>query len=257
MTRVSDGVDRVPLLLSESADQEFREQGFTVVPLVDPERLEALRERMSELIPPDSGPFFTLYKHDTPELRRTIDAAVRKELQPFADSIMCNHRFYVGSLWVKSPGEGSPIDAHQDWSFVDETRHVSGALWFPLEATDESNGGLSVVPGSHRLDLPYRGTPPTSIEQYLHGFVNVTTKPGEAVIFHNALIHSSSENQSDHLRIVMALGFVSETADFLYFFTDEQGQKWRYRLADDFPFTHQPPHRPNGPSVLAAEPWPS
>ena len=77
MTRVSDGVDRVPLLLSESADQEFREQGFAVVDLVDPARLEALRQRMTELVPPESGPFFTLYRNDTPEIRRVLDAVVR------------------------------------------------------------------------------------------------------------------------------------------------------------------------------------
>ena len=257
MTRVSDGVDRVPLLLSESADQEFREQGFAVVPFVDPERLEALRQRMTELVPPESGPFFTLYRNDTPEIRRVLDAVVREELQSLADEIMCNHRFYVGSILVKFPGEGSFLDPHQDWSFVDESRHVSGIVWFPLEATDETNGGLSVVPGSHRFDLPNRGTPPEPIDQYLDGLVNLSTRPGEAVIYHNALIHGSSENRSDHLRIVMALGFVSEQADLLHFFTDKEGQKWRYRLAADYPFRYQPPNPPEGSAVLHVEPWPS
>jgi ectoine hydroxylase-related dioxygenase (phytanoyl-CoA dioxygenase family) len=257
MTRVSDGIDRVPLLLSESADQEFRDQGFAVVPFVAPERLDALRQRMTELIPPDSGPFFTLYRNDTPEIRRVLDAAVREELQPQADAMMCNHRFYVGSILVKFPGEGSFLDPHQDWSFVDETQHVSGIVWLPLEATNEGNGGLSVVPGSHRFDLPYRGTPPEPIDQYLDGLVNVTTRPGEAVIYHNALIHGSSENQSDHPRIVMALGFVSKQADLVHFFTDNAGQKWRYRVADDLPFTYQPPSPPKGAAVLQVEPWPS
>jgi len=257
MTRVSAGVDRRPILVDPEADRSFREQGFAVVPFVEPEALGELRRRVKPLIPADSGPFFSLYRNDWPELRRQLDAEVRAAMQPTADRLMCNHRFYIGSLLVKFPGEGSYLAPHQDWSFVDETQHVSGIVWLPLQPTDEHNGGLCVVPGSHRHDLPHRGTPPDPIDAYLEGLVSCVMRPGEAVVYHNALIHGSSENRSDEPRIAMVLGFVSAEAELYHFHTDDRGRKWRYRVREDFSFTYQPPAVPAGPAVLAAEPWPA
>src|SRR5690606_26746745 len=128
-------------------NRSFRDDGFAVVPFIDPGRLSELRESVVPLVPEDSGPFFSLYRNDGPELRRRLDAVVREAIQPIADQLMCNHRFYLGSLLVKFPGEGSYLAPHQDWSFVDETRHVSGIVWLPLQPTDDTNGGLVVVPG--------------------------------------------------------------------------------------------------------------
>lgn len=253
MTRVSSGVDRRPILVDPAADAGFREQGFAVVPFVDPEQLSELRAAVLPLIPEDAGPFFGLYRNDQPELRRRIDSTVRSLMQPIADRLMCNHRFYIGSLLVKYPGAGSHLDAHQDWSFVDETRHVSGIVWLPLQRTDQSNGGLSVVPGSHRFDLPYRGTPPESVAELSHDMVPCEMEPGEAVVYHNALIHGSSENRSSELRIAMVLGFVSAGADLLHYRTDESGGRWRYRVDEEHPFSYQPPDLPSGPSVLGVE----
>ena len=256
MSRVSRGVDRAPLIVDPVADQQFRDEGYAVVPLVEPDRIAGLRERMAPLIPHDSGPFFSLYRNDSPTIRRSLDTAVRAELAPAADAVLHDHQFFLGSLLVKFPGDDSYLEPHQDWSFVDEEHHVSGILWLPLQPTDATNGGMFVVPRSHRLDLPHRGAPlDYPIEQYLDGAVQCTTSPGEALICHNALIHGSGENRSDQLRIVMVLGFCSRDADLYHFFTDEDGRKWRYRVTQEFFFDHRPPGKPSGTGILDVEPW--
>jgi len=255
MTRVSAGIDRLPILIDPEYDRSFREQGFAVVPFISRERLAELRQLVLPLIPEDSAPFFTLYKNDGPELRRRIDAFVRAEIQPIADSILCNHRFYIGSIFVKYPGEGGYIAAHQDWTFVDESQYLSGAIWLPLQLTNAENGGLFLQPGSHRFDLPYRGSPPDPIEVKIDELISCNMEMGAALVHHNALIHGSTQNNTDELRIVMALGFVSEGAQMFHFQTDENGQKWRYQISDQFPFSYQPPAVPSGSEVLAAEKW--
>ncbi|MEX0768886.1 MAG: phytanoyl-CoA dioxygenase family protein, partial [Microthrixaceae bacterium] len=219
MTRVSAGIDRLPILLNPEDDRSFREQGFAVVPFVSPERIAELRQLVIPLIPENSAPFFTLYKNDGPELRRQIDAFVRAEIQPVADDLLCNHRFYIGSIFVKYPGEGSAIGAHQDWTFVDESRFLSGAIWLPLQPTNAKNGGMYLQPGSHRLDLPYRGSPPDLLQPNIDEFVPCDMEIGTALVHHNALIHGSTQNNTDELRIVMALGFVSEGAQMFHFQT--------------------------------------
>jgi hypothetical protein len=258
VTRVSSGVDRTSLLVDESAAAAFRADGFTVVPFLEPDRLASLRERILPLVPEDSGPFFSLYRNDDPEIRRRLDVAVRAELTDAAAGVLRDHRIFLGSLLVKFPGDASYLAPHQDWSFVDEERYASGILWFPLQATDDTNGGMCVVPGSHRMDLPDRGAPlDYPIEEYLDGLVQVTTQPGEALVMHNALIHGSRENRSSEPRVVMVLGFASVDADLLHYFTDEDGQKWRYRVRPEFFFDHRPPGRPSGSGVVSVEPWES
>lgn len=254
MTRVSAGVDRSPILRDPGADASFRELGFANVRFCAREQLDQLRRAVVDLIPGDSGPFFSLYRNDWPELRREIDVVVRGLMQARADELLCNHRFYLGSLLVKFPGEGSFLAPHQDWSFVDETKHVSGIVWLPLQPTDQTNGGLSVIPRSHRLDLPFRGTPPDPLGQ-LDGLVPCAMEPGDAVVYHNALIHGSSENRSEDLRIAMVLGFVSADAPMVHYFTDERGRKWRFDIPDDFPFHYQPPDRPGREAVLGRTRW--
>lgn len=258
MTRVSAGVDRRPLLVDRAADDEFRELGFTIVQMVDPDRVAKLRERMLPLIPPESGPFFSLYRNDDPSIRRRLDEAVRGEIESAAANVLRGHRIFLGSLLVKFPGDKSYLAPHQDWSFVDEERYVSGILWFPLQPTDADNGGMCVVPGTHRMDLPHRGAPlDYPIEEYLDGLIQCRTEPGQALVSHNALIHGSRENRSDELRIVMVLGFMSEDASLLHYYTDDDGQKWRYSVTQEFFFDHEPPGRPSGPGVLSVEPWES
>lgn len=256
MTRVSAGVDRRPVLVDEKAGDEFREGGFTIVPMMEADQIHALRERMMSLIPQDSGPFFSLYRNDSPVIRRQLNQAVRGEIESAAGGVLRDHRIFLGSLLVKFPGDASYLAPHQDWSFVDEERHVSGILWFPLQATDADNGGMCVVPGTHRMDLPHRGAPlDYPIEQHLDGLVQCRTEPGQALVLHNALIHGSRENRSEELRIVMVLGFMSADATLVHFYTDEHGQKWRYEVTQEFFFDHEPPGRPDGPGVLSVEPW--
>lgn len=260
MTRVSAGVDRAPVFADADLDTRFRAHGFITRPLIPPDHLDRVRQAIEPLIPEDGGPFFSLYRNDGPCLRRRLDAEVRRLVEPLVDQLLCKHRTYIASALVKFPGTDTYLAPHQDWSFVDETRFVSGVVWVALEDVDEFNGGLFVVAGSHRLDLPFRGTPAArSIDDIVSPDLlsPVDVRAGHAVVYHNALIHGSAENRSDRARTALALGFVSEDAEMLHFHVDETGHRWRYRVADEHSFNHQPPDAPAGPAVLAAERWDS
>ena len=258
MDRVSAGVDRSPVLRDPAAQEAFRRDGYVVVPLLPPEVVARARAEVEALVPPDPGPFFSLYRNDTPELRRRLDASVRHLAEPHVDAVLRDHRTYIGSALVKAPGPDTLLDAHQDWSFVDEQRHVSGAVWIPLQDVDQTNGGLTVVPGSHRLDVPYRGTPAMpSVDPDLAAelAVPLDVPAGHAVVYHSALVHGSAANTSDRPRLVLVVGFVSREAEMVHFHSDDAGRRWRYRLTDAHSFTYQPPVAPSGPGVRACEPW--
>jgi hypothetical protein len=264
VSRVSTGLDAGPCLADPVLDERFRRDGYAVVPFVDDDTLAHLRERVEPLVPADGGPFFSLYRNDGPDLRRRLDEVIRAELAPLAEPHLQGQRFFMGSALVKFPGAGSYLALHQDWTFVDESRYVNGLVWLALEPTAEDNGGLHAVPGSHRLDLPWRGTPPGMQasepvdellkQRYLR---RIDTRAGDAVLYHDALIHGSTMNLSDRPRIAIVVGFVSEDAPLVHFWVDGDGTKWRYTVADDFFFDYSPPGRPEGPAVLDVERWDS
>lgn len=59
-------------------------------------------------------------------------------------------RFQTSKLNMKSAGDGSAVEWHQDWAFYPHTNDDLLAVGVMLDDIDESNGPLCVVPGSHR-----------------------------------------------------------------------------------------------------------
>ncbi|MCC6444870.1 MAG: phytanoyl-CoA dioxygenase family protein [Armatimonadetes bacterium] len=56
-------------------------------------------------------------------------------------------------LLDKSPAGGQGIALHQDCHYLPNEPNTLMACWLALTETDRGNGGLCVVPGSHRLGL--------------------------------------------------------------------------------------------------------
>ena len=59
-------------------------------------------------------------------------------------------RFQTGKLNMKSAGDGSAVEWHQDWAFYPHTNDDLLAVGIMLDDVDETNGPLCVLPGSHR-----------------------------------------------------------------------------------------------------------
>ena len=129
----------------------------------------------------------------------------------------------VQHVRIKVPEAQSPRDKegnviygsapwHQDCGVVnpeaDETLMIT--VWFPLMDTDEENGCLQVVPGSHRgadmlthcpggKDVQGNLLIPES-EFEIGKAVAVPLKKGDALFFTKYTVHSSFPNNSDRIR---------------------------------------------------------
>ena len=62
-------------------------------------------------------------------------------------------RYRSSKLNMKSAGYGSPVEWHQDWAFYPHTNDDILAVGVAIDAMTEENGGMMVVPGSHRGPL--------------------------------------------------------------------------------------------------------
>ena len=113
------------------------------------------------------------------------------------------------SSWVvKPPGSGRVAAWHQDGGTWPLDPLVAATLWVALDDAGPGNGGLRVVPGSHRGGLlPHHrddarlatelfnvSLPPVAVDE--RAAVDVVLRAGDVSAHHPALIHGSGPNRS-------------------------------------------------------------
>jgi phytanoyl-CoA hydroxylase len=104
----------------------------------------------------------------------------------------------------KPAGMGTKLPWHQDrWSNLDRDPEVT--LWTALDPATTENGCVQVIPGSHlELINPDHEfgflTPDQAAEHCSKNSVHLELQPGETVLLHNWLLHSSDKNNSKQSR---------------------------------------------------------
>ncbi|MEU9290184.1 phytanoyl-CoA dioxygenase family protein [Streptomyces sp. NPDC048275] len=106
-------------------------------------------------------------------------------------------------FYFKPPGaRGQAL--HQDNFYLRVEPGTCVAAWIACEAIDRENGGLEVVPGTHRMDLfcPEEADPALSfVREYVPPppgltAVPVDMEPGDVLFFNGSLVHGSGPNRS-------------------------------------------------------------
>jgi ectoine hydroxylase-related dioxygenase (phytanoyl-CoA dioxygenase family) len=108
------------------------------------------------------------------------------------------------SMFYFKPAGSRGQDLHQDNFYLKVHPGTCMAWWLAVDDADEANGGLFVVPGSHRLGLvcPEQADKtqfftndhvpvPEGMEQ-----IPVRLKAGDALFFNGSVIHGSYPNES-------------------------------------------------------------
>jgi hypothetical protein len=237
----------LPTLRDPSLQAAFDRDGILVVPVLDPASARDLRARLLEIMPEDPGEFFDLFRNNPPPLRKQIDRFVRAELTEVAESILADHDFWSAAAIVKPPGAAGEIGLHTDWTMVDERRFRSGLLWLALDDTCEENGSLLAVPGTHRLDIPYRGRDihfpyqaPDVAALIDERIVRVDVPAGHAAIWDNRLLHGSGPNRTETWRVAVALGFKPRSAGLRHYRRQPGNVAQEYFVTSEFYLDYEP-----------------
>ncbi|NOY29506.1 MAG: phytanoyl-CoA dioxygenase family protein [Planctomycetes bacterium] len=115
---------------------------------------------------------------------------------------------YNESFVTKPPRVGQPVLWHQDPSFkVKCTPDPISTIDIYLDKTDEGNGCIWVVPGTHK-----KGVIDVKSLMDQHGFdlpdaIPVCMEPGDVAFHDNGCLHGSKANTSDRLRRIVYLAF--------------------------------------------------
>ncbi|EGL18535.1 MULTISPECIES: phytanoyl-CoA dioxygenase family protein [Paenibacillus] len=157
------------------------------------------------------------------------------------------------SYYFKSPStRGLPM--HQDNYAFGVSPGTTYAAWISLDGSDEGNGGMTFVPGTHSLDLQVPEGDTSDVRRYFSDegqwlkdyetaeMVKVATNPGDVIFFNGNIVHGSSDNLSRHrFRRSLLIHFTGVSVEKLALnfnnLMDKTGARVRRRLNTDTKIT--------------------
>ncbi|TWD75253.1 phytanoyl-CoA dioxygenase PhyH [Kribbella amoyensis] len=202
----------------------YRRDGIVQVPgLIEPAEIERIRSVFMDQVAVDHSlaiddgvpagdplarfPRF-VHPHRTPDL-----AAGQLALELMLDSRILNVVTQLigpalgaqSMFYFKPPGARGQA-MHQDNTFLRADPETCLAAWIAVDDVDAENGGLAVVPGSHRTELVCP-EPADLTESFTDaevpipdGLTRIQTrmKAGDVLFFHGSVVHGSRPNTSEN-----------------------------------------------------------
>jgi hypothetical protein len=158
-------------------------------------------------------------------------------LHPMLDSIFEEYSTYSGSLLIKPGVSGTEMNLHQDWTFTDEKKFTPCTVWIPLQDTNEQNGSLFFLPGSHRIFNNFRShhyeTARISKELFSNSVKSINIEKGDIVVFNPACFHGSFPNETSISRVAISITVLDKNAPFLHVKKESEGSARVFHLSPD------------------------
>lgn len=227
-------------LISKKRKADFDRDGFVVgIPLLSQDQISALIDGLEVLMDhaQAKNPLFYEYNlNESKDSDRTLFHALGAwrvseafhDLIFFERLIRCAEtllegpvRFWHDQVFVKPAGNGSVVAWHQDYSYWTRTVPLAHlTCWIGLDDSNEENGCVQYVPGSHFWHLLPRGDlgndmtavfkHPNAEQMDAFKPVPAVMKAGEASFHHPMTVHGSYENNSDRPRRGVVVNFIKD-----------------------------------------------
>lgn len=230
-----------PIFKDPSLQERFVTDGFVKIELLTVEDIVTLKKLFYEQMKEAPDVFFSSSYLDDYQKKKAVSEMIGKIVLPRLEQHFTEYSWFGSAFLSKGSGASTEMPMHQDWTIVDEQQFVALNIWTPLQDTNEQNGTLEVIPGSHAFHEALRA--PT-LPFYYKGFENkmkqllvpVHTKATEAVVLNQAVIHYSKPNMTPDDRLAITTGIKSKGAPmtFHYWNKEEPGQVEVFRQEDDF-----------------------
>jgi len=230
-----------PSLVKEPASQSLLDkQGFVLIDLIDEETVQKLLDIFYQFHPvlPERGFVSDSYLSDA-LFKKKVSHTISNVLYPWFEKCFQNYQGFGGTYLYKIPSGDSHLDVHQDWTIVEEDRESALNCWIPLCDTDEFNGTLFVLPGSHYGG--FKSTRAPTIPFFFEGnedvimkeLVPVPVRIGQAILLSQSLIHYSPPNRSNKVRVAITAGIKTKGAPMKFHYRNGQIVEI-YSMQEDF-----------------------
>ncbi|MDG1332107.1 MAG: phytanoyl-CoA dioxygenase family protein [Crocinitomicaceae bacterium] len=224
----------------ETIQNQFEKDGFVKISLLDQSEIDELASMREHYFPEMGSVFFSSSYLDDFDLKTEISDRIKATVQSKIAKYFTNYRLIGAAYLIKGIGPHSEMPMHQDWTIVDESEFYAVNVWIPLTTTNEENGTLELMKGSHRWNSALRApTLPMSFDGHQHRILPkltvVEAKLGEVIVLNQATIHYSKPNNTDEIRPAITAALISEKAQLKFHYWDKaRNQIEEFSQKDDF-----------------------
>ncbi|MCB0508065.1 MAG: phytanoyl-CoA dioxygenase family protein [Chitinophagales bacterium] len=231
------------VLNDTNLEAEFQKNGYVIIPFLNDTEVQSLRTQYFDtlsqsggLIQSEDAGIQDMITYDFTFIDKNIDYkrlvfdVITQAFAPHVKKYLANYTPIIANFIRKKTKNGE-VPLHQNWAFVDEAKCTSVSIWCPLVDSNEANGTLQVVPGSHKRFGKVRGPMvPWELENIKHKIIEkylvpMNVKAGQAVILDDSLVHYSAINQTDDLRLAIQLILIPEEEKSIHYHMDASKHK--------------------------------
>ena len=222
-------------------EEEFQEVGYIKVPFLNTEEVEQLKQAYFDSLHESGGHLgpedekfeskeditydFTFIDKNI-SYKETVFQLITAAFKNKSDELLENYDPIIANF-IRKKEAGGEVPLHQNWAFVDEHKCTSISIWCPLVDSNKENGTLEVVPKSHKRFGEVRGPMIRSelldINQEIidsKWMKPIETNAGEAVILDDSIVHYSSPNHTEGLRLAIQLILIPKEEKSIHFHMD-------------------------------------
>lgn len=218
------------IIKNEILNKTFEERGYVSFPLFSPQEVQEIKKFYATIKGDHTSAnsfFHTTLNTSNEHLIRRVNGFLRPYFQKNLATYLEGFELTIAGFLAKDSGPKTMVNMHQDWTYVDEQKFQAFNLWVCLDDTNRRNGCMQFVPYSHRFVDTLRVSP--DIPGYFDSFkkeilpylVDVPTKAGECVIFHQAILHASRKNISGKQRTACISCAYPSAAKLLHYFSPD------------------------------------
>jgi len=229
------------MIFRDPALQErYDADGYVVVSLLEREHVERLQALYGQTVGGQAKrDLYESSRWNDLEKNAAINLAIRGVLDTPVARFCEDCDFFGGTFMVKVREASTVLALHQDWSIVDEDRHWTAFIWCPLVDTGPANGGLFVLPGSHRWFSNYRSGSMPSLRIVPQGRIkervrDVPLRAGQAIVYSDRLFHGSHTNTSAQDRVVVTGRVNEKGSQLVYYHRDQDGTVSLIKASPEF-----------------------
>lgn len=256
-----------------SLQSEFDRLGYVPIPgFLSGEEVAALKQAYFDTLPERGGSMlseetdfqtdaaitydFTFIDRNWEYKQKVFDLITGRFEQHYAQYL--DRYKPIIANFIRKEQDAGEVPLHQNWAFVDERKYTSVSIWVPLVDSNEANGTLQMVDGSHKRFGELRGPlVPWELErigpEIIEGHLTpMNVRAGDAVVLDDSIVHYSNVNTTDGLRLTIQLIMIPEETASIHYHLPPSGERNEvvvYEVDRDFYTRFHPWLKPEGKVV--------
>jgi len=212
----------MPKLLSPEQIERYHQDGYiSPIRVMSENEAARVRERLEEFESRTGGPLRGDLRHKAHLLFPWLADLVRNGniLDAVEDLYGGDLLCWTTNFFIKEARNPAFVSWHQDSTYWGLSEPDVVTAWVALTPSNEANGAMQVVPGTHAMDqIPHRDTfdkhnlltrgQEIEVDVDAGNAVTLTLAPGEMSLHHVRLVHGSPPNPSGDRRIGFAIRYI-------------------------------------------------